>query len=218
MGQTSVALATGQLESLILVKRLPKGEPQAEKLVPLVADLMAEAELRFRDLDRVAVCTGPGGFSGIRAGVAAARGIGLAANLPVVGATSFQIMAAAFQERQRASEPFGIVAPAGTNMVYCQIFAPDKTELAGIEAIPAAEAGRFFGGKITVLTGPAAALLTEAGHIGIPVEASDLVPDAAILARLAAGLSPDRHPPSPHYVRPADAKPQTGYAVDRKPD
>jgi tRNA threonylcarbamoyladenosine biosynthesis protein TsaB len=218
MGQTSVALATGQFEDPILVKRLPKGEPQAEKLIPLVRDLMAAGELRFQDLGRVAVCIGPGGFSGIRAGVAAARGIGLAARLPVVGATSFQIMAAAFHQRQRPTQAFGIAAPAGATMVYCQIFAPDEAELSEIAAVPASEVGRFFGGKITVLTGPSAASLSEAGHICIPVEAPDLVPDAAVLGRLAASLTPDRHPPSPHYVRPADAKPQTGYAVDRKPD
>jgi tRNA threonylcarbamoyl adenosine modification protein YeaZ len=216
MGKTSVALVTGRPEDQAFVRRLPNGEPQAEMLVPLVRDLMMATELGFIDLDRVAVCIGPGGFSGIRAGVAAARGIGLAANLPVVGATSFQIMAAAFQERHRVAQAFGIAAPAGANMVYCQIFGPDGTELTEIEAMPSSEAGRFFAGKIVVLTGPAALSLSEAGYLTIPVEAPDLAPDAAVLGRLAAGLDPERHPPSPHYVRPADAKPQTGYAVERK--
>ena len=140
MGQTSVALATGQFGDQFLVKRLPKGELQAEKLIPLVGELMAAGELRFKDLDRVAVCIGPGGFSGIRAGVAAARGIGLAARLPVVGATSFQIMAAAFRQRQRPVQAFGIAAPAGATMVYCQIFGADEAELSEIEAMPAPEA------------------------------------------------------------------------------
>ena len=74
---------------------------------------MAHAGIEFSSLGRIAVCVGPGGFSGIRTGVAAARGIGLAAGVPVAGATSFQIMAAAFESEGEAPEVYGIAAPAG---------------------------------------------------------------------------------------------------------
>ncbi len=96
MGRTSVALK--RPGEPMLAKRIPSGRGQAEQLIPLIGALMEEANLPFASLTRVAVCIGPGGFSGIRTGVAAARGIGLAARIPVVGATSFRIMAAAFEE------------------------------------------------------------------------------------------------------------------------
>ena len=59
-------------------------------------------------VDRVAVSIGPGGFSGIRTGVAAARGIGLAAHIPVVGATSFRIMAEASTRPSKCRKLLGL--------------------------------------------------------------------------------------------------------------
>ena len=98
MGRSSVAVTTGSSDEPVRVAWLHAGEPQAEKLVPLIGELMAKAALSFHALDLIAVCVGPGGFSGIRTGVAAARGIALAANVPIVGTTSFRIMAAGLFE------------------------------------------------------------------------------------------------------------------------
>src|SRR3954462_6164350 len=67
-------------ESLVL-----KGGGHAEALMPLLARVMQEADLEFRDLDRIAVTTGPGSYTGLRVGIAAARGIALAAGKPAVG-------------------------------------------------------------------------------------------------------------------------------------
>ena len=125
MGRTSVALA--RPGEPVLVKRIESGRGQAEQLIPLIGSLMEGAAVSFEALDRVAVCIGPGGFSGIRTGVAAGRGIGLAARLPVVGATSFRIMAAAFEKAADAPETYGLAAPAGMSAVYCQIVARGGT-------------------------------------------------------------------------------------------
>ncbi len=145
MGRSSVAVTTESASEPVRVKWLHAGEPQAEKLIPLIGELMAEAALSFQALDRIAVCIGPGGFSGIRSGVAAARGIGLAANVPVVGTTSFRIMAAAFLARhgEYASKSFGLAAPAGSNMVYCQVVGPAAGEASAIEALPHEQAASF---------------------------------------------------------------------------
>ena len=66
----------------------------AEALMPLIAAVMKEAGLPFAALDRVAVTTGPGSFTGLRVGLSAARGIALAANRPVVGLTTLSAYAA----------------------------------------------------------------------------------------------------------------------------
>ena len=216
MGRTSVALA--RPGEPVLVKRIESGRGQAEQLIPLIGSLMAEAAVSFETLNRVAVCIGPGGFSGIRTGVAAGRGIGLAARLPAVGATSFRIMAAAFEKAAEAPETYGLAAPAGMNAVYCQIVARGGMPATDIMALPQSECGSFFDGKAEVLAGPAAAALLDAGFVSLAVTAPDLYPDAVMLAELAPSLDPERDAPSPYYVREADARPQTKHVIALETD
>lgn len=220
MGRTSVALSAGRTSGTVLTKWLNAGEPQAEGLIPLISAVMADGSLDFSELGRVAVCIGPGGFSGIRTGVAAARGIGLAAKIPVVGATSFAIMSAAFLRNQGENAPkiFGLAAPAGLNAVFCQIVESGLPEQEPIHTLEQAATTDFFSGKVACVAGPAASALSAAGLISVPAVAPDLAPDAATLVRIAGSLDPERDLPSPYYARPADARPQTGYAVDRKLD
>ncbi len=66
----------------------------AEALMPLIARVMKESGVAFDALDRIAVTTGPGSFTGLRVGLSAARGIGLAAGKPVVGVTTLSAYAA----------------------------------------------------------------------------------------------------------------------------
>ncbi len=211
MGRTSVALT--RPGAPVLAKRIESGRGQAEQLVPLIASLMAEAALPFSALSRIAVCVGPGGFSGIRTGVAAGRGIGLAAGVPVVGATSFRIMASAFEETPDVPKTYGLVAPAGMSAVYCQIYACGCKPLSEIMALPQPQCAAFFEGKVEMLAGPAATALDERGDITIPVSVIDLRPDAVTLAAIAMSLDPKRDAPSPHYVRDADARPQTSHVI-----
>jgi tRNA threonylcarbamoyladenosine biosynthesis protein TsaB len=217
MGRTSAALALGA-GGLVLVRRLVEGSPQAEGLMPLIKALMAEADASFTSLDRIAVSVGPGGFSGIRTGVAAARGLGLAAGVAVVGTTSFQIMAAAFEKEAPVPRAYGLAASAGVSAVFCQILGPGREALTEILALPHAEAAAFFEGRAEVLGGPAAEALSGAGYVSVPVLAASIVPDAGTLAELALWLDPARDLPSPFYVRPADARPQTKHIIPRKDD
>ena len=67
----------------------------AESLAPMIADCLREAGMAgLADLQGIAVTRGPGTFTGLRIGLAAARGLGLATGLPVVGVTSFEAVAA----------------------------------------------------------------------------------------------------------------------------
>ena len=186
--------------------------------MPLIKGLMAEAELAFASLDRIAVSTGPGGFSGIRTGVAAARGLGLAADVPVVGTTSFQIMAAAFEKETPVPRAYGLAAPAGLSAAFCQILGPGREALTEILVLPHSEAGAFFEDRAEALAGPAAGPLSEAGYVSVPVRGASIVPDAGTLAELAQRLDPARDLPSPFYVRAADARPQTKHIIPRKDD
>jgi tRNA threonylcarbamoyladenosine biosynthesis protein TsaB len=75
-------------EGKLVVRSLPMARGHAEALMPLIAETMSAAGTEFADLDRIAVTIGPGSFTGVRVGVAAARGIALAADKPAVGLTT----------------------------------------------------------------------------------------------------------------------------------
>ena len=215
MGRTSIALTSAAAGEPVHMRSLEAGQPQAEGLIPLIAHLMAEDDVSFSSLGRIAVCVGPGGFSGIRTGVAAARALGLAAQVPVVGTTSFEIIAAAFESEEDAPDAYGIAAPAGLGAVFCQILGPKRAALSDLVVLRDAEAAGFFEGRAKLLIGPAAARAAGAG-ISLPVRFAALVPDAATLAAIALELDPEIARPSPFYVRPADARPQARHLIPRK--
>src|SRR3954468_20996175 len=92
------ACAAGVLDTaagkLVAQESQPMKRGHAEALMPLVARVMKESGVAFAALDRVAVTTGPGSFTGLRVGLSAARGIALAANKPAVGITTLTAYAA----------------------------------------------------------------------------------------------------------------------------
>ena len=94
------ACAAGVLDTdagrLIAQESLPMKRGHAEALMPLIARVMKASGVAFMSLDRIAVTTGPGSFTGLRVGLSAARGIALAAAKPVVGLTTLTAYAAPF--------------------------------------------------------------------------------------------------------------------------
>ncbi|MGH7053078.1 MAG: tRNA (adenosine(37)-N6)-threonylcarbamoyltransferase complex dimerization subunit type 1 TsaB, partial [Stellaceae bacterium] len=89
---SSVVVATG--ETLLAAERIDSAHGQAEHLMPLIEQAMRRAGLAAADLDLIAATIGPGSFTGLRAGLAAARGIALALDLPLFGITGFAAVAA----------------------------------------------------------------------------------------------------------------------------
>ena len=153
------------------------GRGQAERLMPLLEEVLSEAGLGWRDLDAVAVGIGPGNFTGIRIAVSAARGLALGLGKPAVGVSTLEAQAYGLPR------PCLAVADARRGMVYTQEFpggAPEIVEGDGI-----------------------ATALPEAG----PLAAGVLVTHIARIAaeRLASGEAIPR--PAPLYIRAADAAP-----------
>ncbi|MEM6490167.1 MAG: tRNA (adenosine(37)-N6)-threonylcarbamoyltransferase complex dimerization subunit type 1 TsaB, partial [Pseudomonadota bacterium] len=92
-GQCAVALTAGGARLAGAVERLDRGH--AERLFPLIERALAEAGVGIEAVRRVAVCTGPGSFTGLRVGVAAARGLALGRGIPAIGITRFEAVASA---------------------------------------------------------------------------------------------------------------------------
>src|SRR5919108_3263764 len=94
----------------------------AEALMPMVLETMAEAGETLRRLNAVAVSVGPGAFTGLRIGLAAARGVGLAAAIPVVGVTTFAAVAEAVPESERDGRTLIVLLDTKRGDVFVQRF------------------------------------------------------------------------------------------------
>ena len=203
LGACSAALLEGDR---VLARRFAAMERgHAEALAPIVEEVMCEANLAFRMLDRLAITVGPGTFTGQRVGLSFMRGLRLALGKPLVGVTSLAAMA----EQARAETCISCAAAihdARRGEVYLEVLDPPLSArlLTFIEACSALGALR---GKI-VLAGTAAARAAEALQTsGLETQISGIVvPDAVWIARLAARREAGDSPPRPLYLRAPDAK------------
>lgn len=168
---------------------------QQERLAGMVAEVMAEAGLGFADISRIGVTVGPGSFTGLRVGLAFAKGLGLALGVPVVGIGALEALATGRRGRVAAA------LDARRDQVHLQIF-DDGRPLAEPEALHIAEAvGRLASLAPGRLVGAGAPLLAASEWTDLAVT----TPDAAELARLSAAADPAAAPPTPLYLRGAYA-------------
>ncbi len=182
----------------------------AEALMPLIGRVMKASGLGFAGLDRIAVTTGPGSFTGLRVGLSAARGIALAAGKPVVGLTTLTAYAAPIVSRN-AGQPVISAIDARHDHVYFQVVSGDGGALIPPRVAPIEEAlgAARFGAPH--LVGNAARMLADRWPADAPppFQVDDQsAPDIAWLAWLGAAVSPDTAPARPYYLRAPDAKPQ----------
>ncbi len=130
-----------QKKSSMLPRFLKKERGGAEYLICEIKNLMSEADLDFFDLDEILVARGPGRFMSLRVGLAAARGLGLAAKLPVKGASTFAVFAAAVQAQAKAENAEVILALAASTMgrMIFQFFTNDLSPCSPIKITRADE-------------------------------------------------------------------------------
>jgi tRNA threonylcarbamoyladenosine biosynthesis protein TsaB len=191
------------------------GTGHAERLFPIIEDVLTRGGLRVADLDAIAVTIGPGTFTGVRLGVAAARGLALAASLPVWTATSLAVLAATARDHGVPPDMRILaVADARNAQVYAQAFDSRLESEGPAELLSVADAAARVDPDAwpdTWIVGSGAKLVSTAamGYAGCLVAVE---PDARALGVLA--LAP-ADPPAPLYLRPPDAKPQIGKSLPR---
>ena len=189
----------------------------AELIMPMVVRVMENAGCAFDELSHIAVTVGPGSFSGVRVGVAAARGLALATDAQTIGMTSLAVMAqGARRLLERRDDPAIAVAhDARREQVYFGRFDAAGEALGEVALLDAQEAAkRLASGDLVV--GSGAHEVTAAGGGAHEPLLPELLPEAADLARLAVGTTPAKKGVSPLYLRAPDAKPQSGKAVPRR--
>jgi tRNA threonylcarbamoyladenosine biosynthesis protein TsaB len=198
LGVCSVAVLDGENILAHHFEEMARGH--AEALAPMVRDAMAKARVAFPDLDRLAVTTGPGTFTGQRVGLSFMRGLRVALRKPIVGITTLEVMAAA------ASSPrVAAIHDAKRDEAYLLLW--EKGEISfGPAVLPftqALENVRTFGPCALAGTGaPAVAERLGAGFSLTEIRQ----PDALWLARLALTRPGSDTPPAPLYLRAPDAK------------
>lgn len=173
------------------------GKGHAEHLMSVIDTALAEAGIVYGDLDAIAVSVGPGSFTGVRVGVATARGLALALKVPAIGVSTLEALAEEARE-SKPDRPIFVRIDAGRGQAYVAGFSPSGEPVFG----------------------PAALSLDEAESLlrdGAVVDGrtADIGVYARLGARKLAKGSPIA-PPKPLYLRDADAKPQTAFALPRK--
>jgi tRNA threonylcarbamoyladenosine biosynthesis protein TsaB len=164
----------------------PMERGHQERLAPLVRETMAAAGVAFSELDRIAVVVGPGSFTGVRVGLAFAKGLSLALDIPCVGIGSLEALASG------ATGLVAAVIDAPRGQRYLQIFENGS---------PVTEAEAILAEQEAEKTAPYGA----AARIG-PAGDGPAFPDIARAARLAAAKAEPTERPTPIYLRPPDAK------------
>jgi tRNA threonylcarbamoyl adenosine modification protein YeaZ len=197
-----------------VVRQAEVGRAHAERLMPMVEEAMAAAGLDFADLSRIAVTIGPGSFTGVRIGVAAARGLALATGAKAVGIGTLAVHAEAARAVAGAV-PVVVAIAASRGEIYAQRFVADGSP----DGPPQLGAPETFAGLTTalaagavVLAGSGAGSLAAATGGANRIVHRDAVPDVSALLRLALRAPETSGPPRPVYLRPPDAKPQGGAA------
>ena len=204
-------------DAIVAARRELMVRGHAEALMPMVQDVMTaaagECPNGYADLQMFAVTVGPGAFTGVRIGLAAARAMGLAAGRPVVGLTTLEVVAAA---QGPCDLPLLIALETKRSDFYVQLFDADGAPCGNPAALAAAEVATLLPDGPVAVAGDAAGRLAQAlaGRAdGLVSLSGSAHPDATIVARLAAAHwaagppPPDHPPPRPLYLRPPDVTP-----------
>lgn len=194
LGASSVAVLDG--ERVLAARSEPMTRGHQERIGMIAREAATEAGVAFTDLDRIGVTVGPGSFTGLRVGLAFAKGLATALSVPCVGVTTLEAMAYGIDGFVAA------VLDARMGQVYIQVFA-DGVALMAPDALGVGEAAarlaELYSGGPATLIGSGAPLLADALS-GAKV-LTPAAPDPVAVAKLAATRPTPSHSPRPLYLR-----------------
>lgn len=186
------------------------GKGHAERLMAVIDGALQQARLPLQKVERIAVTIGPGSFTGIRVGVAAARGFALSLGIEAVGVTTLETLAL-HHLLENPGLPVAVGLDAKRGEIYLQTFGADGSPLREATLLSLDDAKTAIAGFDGAVIGSGAPLLAGLEEGSGP----DHFPIAAV-ARAAARKSAGLPKPAPLYLRGPDARPQTGFALARR--
>jgi tRNA threonylcarbamoyl adenosine modification protein YeaZ len=203
---------------VIASETLPMVRGHAEALMPLIARVIDQAAIEFSGLDRIAVTTGPGSFTGLRVGISAARGIALAAGKPAIGLSTLAALAAPLIAQDDSTNVVAAIDARHAH-VYLQVFGRGGRTLVSPRIASLRDALRLSAGAPARLVGSGVQMLTAAW----PKESAPPVsvdargaPEIGWVARLGAAAADGYGAPKPLYLRAPDAQPQDAARLARR--
>ncbi len=209
LGGCSMALLDGNTVAAHVFEEMDRGH--AERLAPMVGETMRAAGVAFSALDRLAVTTGPGTFTGQRVGLAFMRGLRLALKIPLNGITTLEAIAAA-ASAETGNPRAAVIHDARRAEAYLLLKDGDAVVQppAVMPFVQAVERIRAFGSCLLAGTGAADAAETLGLDFMLSTQRQ---PDALWVARLAMVQPPAAEAPGPLYLRAPDAKLPGGKAL-----
>lgn len=204
----SAAIYDADKQQLVAARQETIGKGHAERLTGMIQEVLDEAGMEPDRISIIGVTIGPGSFTGIRVGVAAARGLGLALSVPVAGITTLEALAAHAQSNDQKRVMSVIDAKRGE--VYLQAFNAKGEAESEPQALKVEDAAILTKNSNARLTGSGAHLLNA------DLASGDDHFDIAAIARIAASRPNASGKPAPLYLRGPDAKPQAGFAIARQ--
>ncbi|WP_245613080.1 tRNA (adenosine(37)-N6)-threonylcarbamoyltransferase complex dimerization subunit type 1 TsaB [Skermanella stibiiresistens] len=185
---------------------------QSEIMVPMVQEVMAEAGVGFQDLDGLGVTIGPGAFTGLRIGLAAARGLALASGLPLVGVTTFEAVGHGIPPEERLGRAVVVAVESRREDIFIQSFdndmkLADQPRSIRPDAFAVPDCPTLIAGDAAVRLRMALEARGLQDAAGLRFAAGPGLPDAADVAALVAErgfASAADGPPRPFYLRPPD--------------
>lgn len=202
-GKASVALLEGG--TLVASREHAAPKQSAERLLPLIAELLAAAGWSRTSLERLGVAVGPGSFTGLRIGIACAQGLAIGLEVPLVGVTSLRAMARAVPDAVAGVRCAVLDARRGEVFVAAHESGPGAREVLSARALPIESARATLEaelGQPLIWVGSGLSLLGLAPSHQSPTSNE---PHASAVGLLAEELEPSVHPPLPVYIRDAGA-------------
>jgi len=208
LASCSVCLFDSERDKVVASEAAMLGRGHAEALLPMLERVVAKLDGGFAKIERVGVVTGPGSFTGLRVGIAAARAVGLAVGCPVVGVSTLAALAAPLVAEAEGA-PIAALVDARHGNLYFQLFSSEGRPLADPAALSLEQAVARIGEEpVHLVGGPAGILQAALVKAARTVKSSltEAVPDIVSVAKLAVEADPRKARPDPLYVKGADAR------------
>jgi tRNA threonylcarbamoyladenosine biosynthesis protein TsaB len=216
LGACAAAVYDAGLGQTLAVQSIDMERGHAEALLPLIERVMYQSRIAFEDLDRIVTTVGPGSFTGLRVGISAARGIGLACDKPVVGVSTLDALTAPYVT-ETETVPIVAAIDARHGNFYLQMIGAGGRKLISPRVMSMADALRSIAiGLVRIIGSGAGPIAAQWPTPDIPAPLlvdARAAPDILWIARLGARTDPVKSPPKPLYLRAPDATPQGAYRL-----
>lgn len=217
LGQCAACVLDTTEPDPLALETLAMERGHAEALIPLLDRVMSRVEGSFGSLDRVVVTIGPGSFTGLRVGIAAARAVGLGTGRPTVGVTTLSALMSPLVEAGSTRLVAAAIEARG-GRVFVQAIAPSGRLVIPPSVMTYRHVVRALGsGSVTLVGSGAPAVAEEARGVGLDARlySAGPLPDIRWVARLGAAADPDQALAKPLYLAAPDARPQDGARIAR---